>query len=138
LELRVVADRVELDLDVHEVTIELIEATPIELDAGDVEPVVLDVVDGEITLEVIGEVGPRGIQGIQGEIGPPGPPPAFYRHHQTSASDQWLIQHDLPYRPAVTIVDSAGTVLIADVVYVDDLNVQVGFSAPTAGYAYLS
>jgi hypothetical protein len=121
------ADYVELDL---------LENEGVDLDLIDSE-VVLDVQDVDITIEVIGEVGPRGPQGIQGEIGPPGPPSfSFYRHHQTSASDRWLIEHDLFYPPAVTIVDSAGTVLIADVVYIDDFHIQVDFSAPTAGYAY--
>lgn len=130
-------DFVDLNLDVQAVTVESVDGAPIELDLIDAEAVTIEYVDGEVTLEVIGEVGPRGLQGIQGEVGPAGPPSlSFYRHHQTSASDTWLIEHDLFYPPSVTIVDSAGTVLLADVFYIDDFHIQVTFSAPTAGYAY--
>jgi hypothetical protein len=131
------ADHIELDLGIEEVTIDSSEPTPVELDLIDAEAITIEYVDGEVTLEVVGEVGPRGPQGIQGEIGPPGPPSfSFYRHHQTSASATWLIEHDLFYPPAITIVDSAGTVLMPDVFYIDDFHIQIEFSAPTAGYAY--
>jgi hypothetical protein len=130
-------DHVDLDLvHVDQVVIESADVAPIDLDLIDAEAVTIEYVDGEVVLEVVGQVGPRGPQGVQGEVGPPGPPPGFYRHHQTSASDRWLVQHDLSYPPSVTVVDSAGTVLIADVVYLDDFNIQIDFSAPTAGYAY--
>jgi hypothetical protein len=128
---------VELDLiHVDEIVIDSTETESVELDLIAAEAISIEYLDGEVTLEVVGEVGPRGIQGIQGEVGPPGPPPVFYRHHQTSASAQWLVDHNLSYPPAITVVDSAGTVLIADVVYIDDFHVQIDFSAPTAGYAY--
>lgn len=123
------ADSVELDL---------LDNEGVDLDLVDTE-VVLDVQDVDITLEVVGEVGPRGPQGIQGEIGPPGPPTlSFYRHSQAFASALWVVDHDLSYPPSVTVVDSAGTVLLADVTYLDDFHIQIEFSAPTAGYAYLS
>lgn len=122
-------DWVELDLTGAEgVTVDLVQSE-----------VTLDVVEGDITLEVLGEVGPRGPQGIQGPVGPPGPATfAFYRHSQAAASDRWLVDHDLVYPPSVTVVDSAGTVLIADVTYLDDFHIQIDFGWPTAGYAYLS
>jgi hypothetical protein len=130
------ADHVELDLDIEEVVIDSADVVPVGLDLID-ESVTIEYVDGEVVLEVVGEVGPRGPQGIQGEVGPAGPPSmSFYRHHQTSASDKWLIVHDLFYPPAVTVVDSAGTVLIPDVYYLDDFHISVEFSYPTAGYAY--
>jgi hypothetical protein len=128
---------VELDLvHVDEVVIDSTETEPVELDLIAAEAVSIEYVGGDITLEVVGEVGPRGLPGPVGPEGPPGPPPVFYRHHQTSASDHWLVDHNLSYPPAITVVDSAGTVLIADVVYIDDFHVQIDFSAPTAGYAY--
>jgi hypothetical protein len=131
------ADHVELDLvHVDQVIIDTTDS-PVELDLIDAEAVTIEYIDGEVVLEVVGEVGPRGPQGIQGEVGPPGPPSfSFYRHSQTSASAQWLVVHDLFYPPAVTVVDSAGTVLIADVSYIDDFHIQIDFSSPTAGYAY--
>ena len=120
------------------VELNLTEDEGVNLDLVDTE-VVLNIDDVDITLEVVGEVGPRGPQGIQGEIGPPGPPTlSFYRHNQAFASDRWFVDHDLSYPPSVTVVDSAGTVLLADVQYIDDFHIQIDFSYPTAGYAYLS
>jgi hypothetical protein len=113
----------------------------------------LDLVDTEVTLEVVGEVGPRGPQGIQGEIGPVGPQgdvgpigpegPAgtssgAFRHNQAAASAQWSFVHDLGYPPAVTVVDSAGTQVFGDVTYIDDFTIQIDFAFPFAGYAYCS
>jgi hypothetical protein len=111
----------------------------------------LQLVDDEVILEVVGEVGPRGIQGIEGEIGPIGPQgdvgpigpegPAgsssgFFRWNQAAPSDQWVFTHDLKYPPAVTVVDSAGTVYFGDVTYVNDTTISIAFAFPFAGYAY--
>jgi hypothetical protein len=123
-------------------------AIPPEVRQGDVT---LDVIRGEVTLDVVGEVGPRGIQGIQGEqgvqgiqgeIGPVGPEgPAgtssgFYRHNQPVAATQWNFVHDLNYPPSITVVDSAGTQFFGDVTYVDDFTIQIDFAFPFAGYAF--
>jgi hypothetical protein len=113
------------------------------------DPSVIPGLMKEITLEVVGEVGPRGpvgppgadstVPGPPGPVGPEGPPgtsSGFYRHSQASAAAQWTFMHDLQYPPAVTVVDSAGTVLYGDVTYIDDFNIQIDFAYPTAGYAY--
>ena len=134
-------ESVELDLRTDEA---------VNLDLVDTE-VTIDVQDIDVTIEVLGQVGPRGPQGMQGEIGPQGPqgeigpegpegPPGsssgFYRHSQAVAAAIWTFTHDLPYPPAVTVVDSAGTVLYGDVTYVDDFNIEIEFAWPTAGFAY--
>jgi hypothetical protein len=89
----------------------------------------LDLVDTEVVLEVIGEVGPRG---------PAGTSSGFFRHNQASASAQWTFVHDLNYPPAVTVVDSAGSQVFGDVTYVDESTIQIDFAFPFAGYAYCS
>lgn len=57
---------------------------------------------------------------------------------QPIASSTWNITHALGGRPSVTVVDSAGTVVIGEVVYNSDTSVTVLFSAPFSGYAYLT
>lgn len=111
----------------------------------------LDLIDTEVILEVVGEVGPRGIQGEVGDIGPVGPigpigpvgpvGPAgissgFYRHSQAAPAMQWMVLHDLTYPPAITVVDSAGTELYPDITYIDDFTIQIDHSYPVAGFAY--
>lgn len=57
---------------------------------------------------------------------------------QSSASSTWSITHTLGGRPSVTIVDSAGTVVLGDIVYNSDTAVTISFTAPFSGYAYLT
>ena len=59
-------------------------------------------------------------------------------HTQASVSSTWVITHDLGGRPSVTVVDSAGTVVVGDVSYNSDTQVTVSFTAPFSGYAYLT
>jgi hypothetical protein len=79
-----------------------------------------------------------GLPGPPGPEGPPGTASSTYAHSQASAASVWTITHALGYRPNVTVADSAGTVLYADVIYVDDVTIEITHSWPTAGYAYLS
>jgi hypothetical protein len=111
----------------------------------------LNLIDTEVTLEVIGEVGPRGPagdvgdvgpigpQGIPGPVGPEGPAGAasgFFRHTQTVAAAQWNFVHDLSYPPAITVVDDLGSQVFGDITYVDDFTIQIDFAFPLGGYAY--
>lgn len=57
---------------------------------------------------------------------------------QNSASDHWVIAHNMRKYPSVSIVDTAGTVVVGDVVYIDDNNVELYFSSPFSGAAYLN
>lgn len=88
-----------------------------------------------------GTQGPRGPQGEQGPVGPPGPGSGsafYYVHSQMVAADTWRVVHDLGGRPAVTVTDSAGTVVIGDVAYLNDTELLITFTRPFGGYAYLS
>jgi hypothetical protein len=60
----------------------------------------------------------------------------YHHHQQTVAATQWDVVHSLSYPPAVTVVDNSGTVLNADVQYLDSQHIQIRFSVPTAGSAY--
>jgi hypothetical protein len=59
-------------------------------------------------------------------------------HTQSAASSTWSISHALGGRPSVTIVDSAGTVVVGEVVYNSNTVITVLFSAPFSGFAYLT
>lgn len=78
--------------------------------------------------------------GQRGPAGPSGPPGAIltYVHIQVDPTVVWSIQHSLGRYPSVTVVDSAGAVVIGDVHYLTDQTVQVSFSSPFAGRAYLN
>jgi hypothetical protein len=55
-----------------------------------------------------------------------------------SASDTWNIVHNLGRFPSVTCVDSAGTQFFGTVRYIDENSLEVTFSYPTDGKAYLT
>jgi hypothetical protein len=57
---------------------------------------------------------------------------------QPSPSSIWSITHNLGGRPSVTIVDSAGTMVIGEVTYNSDTQVTVNFTAAFSGFAYLT
>lgn len=59
-------------------------------------------------------------------------------HTQASPSVSWTITHALGGRPSVMIVDSAGTVVIGEIVYDSDTQITVNFTAPFSGFAYLT
>lgn len=61
-----------------------------------------------------------------------------YIHIQNQASTRWEIHHNLKKYPSVTVVDSAGTVVIGGVQYIDENYIICTFSHPFSGTAYLN
>lgn len=61
-----------------------------------------------------------------------------YDHTQGSASDTWVITHNLGFKPNVTVVDSAGTIYEGEITYTNTNSLTVSFSAAFSGKAYLS
>lgn len=59
-----------------------------------------------------------------------------YVHTQASPSVTWTVNHDLSKRVSISVVDSAGTLIICDVRYVSDNQVVLTFDAATSGNAY--
>lgn len=57
---------------------------------------------------------------------------------QKTASAEWLIVHDLDKYPSVTVVDSAGSVVVGDIEYISKNTIKVTFGAPFSGKAYLN
>lgn len=59
-----------------------------------------------------------------------------YRHVQSAALAIWTVAHNLGKRVAVSVVDSAGDVVIGDCRYDSDNQVTLTFSAAFSGEAY--
>lgn len=57
---------------------------------------------------------------------------------QNTPSSEWVIVHTLNKFPSVTIVDSAGCVIVGDVEYVNNSTIIVRFTSPFSGKAYLN
>lgn len=58
--------------------------------------------------------------------------------HITPAASTWILVHDLEFSPNVATTDESGQEIQGTVVYVNDTTVNVIFSQPVAGWAYLS
>jgi hypothetical protein len=61
-----------------------------------------------------------------------------FEYNQALPSDSWIINHNLSGKPSVSVVDSAGTIIIGDIQYISNTQVQVTFTAPFSGSAYLT
>lgn len=57
---------------------------------------------------------------------------------QSTPAEVWVITHSLPFQPAVSIVDSAGTRIETEIVYDSPTQVRSIASAGFSGTAYLS
>jgi hypothetical protein len=61
-----------------------------------------------------------------------------YEHTQGSSSNSWVIEHNLGFKPNVTVVDSAGNIVEGEITYTNSNSITVSFQASFSGYAYLS
>jgi hypothetical protein len=61
-----------------------------------------------------------------------------YVHDQMSPQEIWTITHGMNKFPSVAVVDSANTSVIGDLQYIDTNTVQITFSGPFSGKAYLN
>ena len=59
-------------------------------------------------------------------------------YNQATSSDVWEITHNLDKYPAVTVVDSGGSVVIGEVVYINKNNVRITFTSAFSGKAYFN
>ena len=74
-----------------------------------------------------------GIRGLQGPQGPQGDSGDKNYTQEFTFTDEITVTHNLNKRPAVTIVDSAGTEIIGTVEYVDANTLTVLFTNPFTG-----
>lgn len=61
-----------------------------------------------------------------------------YVHNQDVASATWKVKHNLNKFGSVTVVDSANSLIYGDVQYIDMNNLEIYFSAPFTGKAYIN
>ena len=61
-----------------------------------------------------------------------------YIHTQSAASTTWNISHSLGGFPSVTIVDSARTMVVGEIVYNSTSSISALFTSAFSGYAYLT
>lgn len=62
----------------------------------------------------------------------------YFRYTQHLPAISWTIEHHLNKRPSVTVTDTAGTVVVGSVEYIDNFKLIVTFSAAFSGYAELN
>lgn len=87
----------------------------------------------------VGIQGPQGIQGLQGDQGLPGiDGDKTYVHTQSVASASWTVNHQLNKKPSVTVVDSADTVVVGDITYIDTDSLTINFTGAFSGQAYIN
>ena len=72
----------------------------------------------------------RGSSGVDGD--------RHFVHNQGGANALWTITHNLGKYPAVSVVDSAGSLVEGDVSYVSINVLTVEFSSAFSGVAYLN
>lgn len=86
-----------------------------------------------------GEVDPEAINQLVENYLDVNPPGVYTEtHNQLTAEAVWVITHSLPFQPAVTIIDSAGTRIETEIVYDSPTQIRSIASAPFAGRAELS
>lgn len=62
----------------------------------------------------------------------------YYRYIQGAPQAVWHVTHPLHRYPAVTVVDSAGSVVEGDLSYVSPTELTISFTAGFSGEAYLT
>ena len=87
--------------------------------------------------------GTQGVQGVQGTKGDVGTindlvSRVSYEHTQGATSNSWTINHNLGFKPNVTVVDSAGNIVEGEITYTNSNSLTVSFQSSFSGYAYLS
>ena len=63
---------------------------------------------------------------------------ANHVHDQGVASAQWVVDHNLAKKCSVTVIDSAGTVVIGQVTYNTDNRCTLDFEAAFSGKAFFN
>ena len=61
-----------------------------------------------------------------------------YIYEQGVAANIWEINHNMGKFPSVTVVDSAGSVVIGAIEYIDINNLKITFNSSFGGKAYLN
>lgn len=71
--------------------------------------------------------------GLQGPPGPPGPGATTYDHSQSSASAEWVVNHNLGRFVSITVLNAGGFEVEAEVVQSSESQARVYFNQPQTG-----
>lgn len=63
---------------------------------------------------------------------------ARYTHNQGSPAFEWLIVHDLGWKPSATVIDSMGNQVFGDVTHDSVTQLRIRFYSSFSGVAYLT
>jgi hypothetical protein len=129
---------IEVTID-NPIQVDIFESIPININVSMMQIPTVNVTATPLPdLTVVGMPGEPGPPGPQGPQGPPGTVDNVgYRHIQTLPSTEWIIDHGLNY-PTVTVVDTAGDIIVPEIQYTSAAQVILTFSAAVAGEAYFS
>lgn len=136
-------DEVTVILDQPDEINVTIETKEVEVKVNDPAPdidIILDSYPDVIVLPTTGLTGPAGPEGPDGPMGPIGPPgtQTTYVFNQLVAATLWNIAHNLDRYPSVTVIDTGGSEIIPNLLYVSDDVVTLFFDNATSGKAYLN
>jgi hypothetical protein len=70
-----------------------------------------------------------------GPPGPPGPASASFEFAQDNPLAEWVVNHNLGFRPTVTVFDPGGSAVTAAVLHVSLNQCRVSFALPATGRA---
>lgn len=74
----------------------------------------------------------------QGPAGPAGPIGSQYQHTQAVASDVWTINHNLGFRPNITLTTTGGLEVWGELLHTGTNQAIATFDTPLAGLALCS
>ena len=63
---------------------------------------------------------------------------AHYAHTQSTPEAIWEVTHNLNKKPTVTVVDSADTMVMGEVEYINNNSVRLTFAGAFSGKAYFN
>lgn len=100
------------------------------------QKIVVNPATRRVSVVLAGPVGPQGPQGPQGISG--GEAAAYY-HTQVAPSASWVINHNLGYRPNITVEEvGTGYIIMCSEIHHSVTQVELQFNIPRAGTARLS
>lgn len=107
-----------------------VSPAPVEPMRGAPAPLVVRVKQAAPTILAVGQKGDKGRDGTNGA--------STFVWPQVTPMAVWTVPHNLLRYPSVTVVDTLGRQIEADISYIDENIIQITHGAPYAGKAYIN
>jgi hypothetical protein len=79
---------------------------------------------------------PRPVSVVRvGVPGPPGPSGAGFIHTQSSPATEWIVNHNLGFKPVTEVFDVGGNAVEVQVLHISDNQLRIYLTAARAGLA---